>query len=114
MGISFASADLGFPDLYRTLQDGTRVFIPRGGSQWGGLMPETGKFKGTQAPWCYNPSYFAPGHYRLFRDFLAEHWEHAFEQYLPAYVNGSKTSSSQLGAAFDGSIIGGYNMLYHS
>merc|ERR1712190_295860 len=84
------------------------------GSQWGGLMPETGKFKGTQAPWCYNPSYFAPGHYRLFRDFLAEHWEHAFEQYLPAYVNGSKTSSSQLGAAFDGSIIGGYNMLYHS
>lgn len=112
--ISFASADLGFPDLYRTMKDGTRVFIPRGGSQWGGLMPETGTFKSTQAPWCYNPSYFAPGHYRLFSDFATTHWKTAFDAYLPAKLDGSKTSVAELGDAFDGTVIGGYNMLYHS
>jgi hypothetical protein len=112
--IAFASADLGFPGLYRTIDDGTRVFVPKGGSQWGGLLSDTGKFASSQAGGCYNPSYFAPGHYRTFRDFVATHWTSGFESYLPSHLDGTATSSSELQAAFDGAIVGGYNLLQHS
>uniref|UniRef100_A0A7S0FTU6 Apple domain-containing protein n=1 Tax=Pyrodinium bahamense TaxID=73915 RepID=A0A7S0FTU6_9DINO len=112
--IAFASADLGFPDLYRTLPDGTRIFVPKGGSQWGGLLPEQGEFKSSQQAWCYNPSYFAPGHYRVFRDYTKKHWKSSFDSYLPPHLDGTRTSVADLTAAFNGAIIAGYNILYYS
>lgn len=112
--IAFASADLGFPGLYRTLSDGTKVYVPKGGSQWGGLLSDSGKFSSSQAGGCYNPSYFAPGHYRTFRDFIATHWISTFNSYLPPNVDGTATTSLELQAAFDGAIVGGYNLLQHS
>lgn len=112
--IAFASADLGFPDLYRTLPDGTKMYVPKGGSAWGGLTPPHGRFKTSQQPWCYNPSYFAPGHYRVFRDFLKEYWEATYDSYLPPHLDGSPTSLDDLTAAFNGAIVAGYNILYRS
>jgi len=112
--ISFASADLGFPDLYRTLPNGQRMFVPKGGSQWGGLLPTEGPFKSTQEPWCYNPSYFAPGHYRVFRDFVRKHWRREFDTYLPKHLDGSSSTLQEMVGAFDGSITAGYNILYYS
>jgi len=112
--ISFASADLGFPDLYRTLPNGQRMFVPKGGSQWGGLLPTEGKFKSTQEPWCYNPSYFAPGHYRVFRDFARKYWKREFDTYLPKHLDGNPSTLQEMLAAYDGSISAGYNILYYS
>jgi len=112
--IAFASADLGFPDLYRTLPDGTKLFVPKGGSQWGGLLPEQGKFKSSQEAWCYNPSYFAPGHYRAFRDYAKKHWRPSFDAYLPPHLDGSRSTVADLTAAFNGAVIAGYNILYYS
>jgi len=112
--ISFASADLGFPDLYRTLPNGQRMFVPKGGSQWGGLLPMEGQFKSSQEPWCYNPSYFAPGHYRVFRDFARKHWKREFDAYLPKHLDDSPSTLQEMVAAFDGSITAGYNILYYS
>jgi len=112
--ISFASADLGFPDLFRTLPDGNKVFVPKGGSQWGGLLPEQGKFKSSQEAWCYNPSYFAPGHYRVFRDFATKHWKQGFDAYLPLHLDGTRTSLLDLTTAFNGAVTAGYNILYYA
>jgi len=114
--ISFASADLGFPDLYRTLPDGRRVYVPKLGSQWGGLTPPGGKFvRERHVPdWCYSPAYFAPAHYRIFRDFAKDNWKPEYDEYLPPHLNGSKTSMQQLADAFDGAILAGYNILYYS
>merc|ERR1719221_2368914 len=112
--ISFASADLGFPDLYRTLPDGTRLFVPKGGSDWGGLLPASGPFGSSQQTWCYNPSYFAPGHYRTFRDFAKKRWNPAFDAYLPKHLDGSASSLSELLNAFDGAVTAGYNLLYYA
>lgn len=56
------SKDLGFPDLYRVLPGGEKVFVPKMGSMWGGLTPEFGSYRTTQQPWCYSPGYFAPAH----------------------------------------------------
>lgn len=112
--IAFASADLGFPDMYRVLPDGKRVYVPKAGSQWGGLTPPGGRFKAKGPEWCYNPSYFAPAHYRTFRDFVKTHWRKSFDAYLPPRLNGSKTSADDLMDAFDGAILGGYNILYYS
>mmetsp|Transcript_80962 Transcript_80962/g.196302 ORF Transcript_80962/g.196302 Transcript_80962/m.196302 type:complete len:642 (+) Transcript_80962:51-1976(+) len=112
--ISVASADLGFPDLYRTLPDGTKVFVPKGGSMWGGLAPSEGRFKTTLEPGCINPSYFSPASYRLFRDFVKAHWKFNFDKYLPPHLNGDKSTLFELMEAFDGAVIGGYNLLYRS
>eukprot|EP00419_Tripos_fusus_P007107 CAMPEP_0172695734 /NCGR_PEP_ID=MMETSP1074-20121228/27555_1 /TAXON_ID=2916 /ORGANISM="Ceratium fusus, Strain PA161109" /LENGTH=819 /DNA_ID=CAMNT_0013516393 /DNA_START=15 /DNA_END=2474 /DNA_ORIENTATION=+ len=112
--ISFASADLGFPDLYRTLPDGQRMFVPKGGSLWGGLLPTEGPFKGVQEPWCYNPSYFAPGHYRVFRDYVHKYWRREFDPYLPKHLDGKPSTLQEMVAAFDGAITAGYNLLYYS
>merc|ERR1712137_582938 len=112
--ISFASGDLGFPDLYRTLADGTKVFVPKGGSQWGGLLSDVGKWSSSQAGGCYNPSYFAPGHYRVFRDFVVSHWRSEFSAYLPPHLDGPASTMQELTEAFDGAIIAGYNLLEHS
>uniref|UniRef100_A0A7S1M4P1 Cellulase n=1 Tax=Alexandrium catenella TaxID=2925 RepID=A0A7S1M4P1_ALECA len=112
--IAFASADLGFPDVYRILPDGTKAFVPKGGSQWGGLLPEHGKYKSSQEAWCYNPAYFAPGHYRTFRDFAKKHWKTSFDAYLPPHLDGSRPSMVDLAAAFDGTVTAGYNILYYS
>jgi len=112
--IAFASADLGFPDLHRTLGDGTRAFLPKGGSQWGGLLPPSGKYSSAQQAWCYNPSYFAPGHYRSFRDFARAHWRPAFDAYLPPRLGGAPTSLADLVLALNGAVNAGYNMLYRS
>jgi hypothetical protein len=112
--ISFASADLGFPDLYRTLPNGQRMFVPKGGSQWGGLLPAEGPFKSSQEPWCYNPSYFAPGHYRVFRDFARKYWKREFDTYLPKHLDGSPSTVQEMVAAYDGSITAGYNIMYYS
>lgn len=112
--VAFASADLGFPELYRNVSDGTRVFVPKGGSQWGGLLPDDGKFKSAQGAGCYNPSYFAPAHYRTFRNFVSDHWKSDFKTYLPKYISGGLTSSVELQRAFDGAVIAGYNLLERS
>jgi hypothetical protein len=112
--ITFASTDLGFPDLFRSLPDGSRMFVPKGGSDWGGLTPESGIFGASQQPWCYNPSYFAPGHYRVFRDFVQKYWTSDFDSYLPPYLDGTPTTMKELVASFDGAVTAGYNILYHS
>lgn len=112
--ISFASADLGFPDLYRVLPDGTKIFVPKLGSMWGGLLPATGKYKSKQEPWCYSPGYFAPAHYRTMRNFVNDHWKEAFNDYLPKHEDGTLTSAKELSAAFDSAVIAGYNILWFS
>lgn len=112
--IAFASADLGFPDLYRTLPDGTRVFVPKGGSSWGGLLPPSGKFGTTREPWCYSPGHFAPAHYRTFRDFVSGVWTDEFDKFLPARLDGTRTELGELVEAFDGAVLAGYNILYRS
>lgn len=112
--IAFASGDLGFPDLYRTLGDGTKVFVPKGGSQWGGLLSDSGQWSSSQAGGCYNPSYFAPGHYRAFRDFVASHWKPSYDAYLPPHLDGSPSTVAELRESFDGAVIGGYNLLERS
>merc|ERR1719336_875917 len=94
--ISFASADLGFPDMYRTLPDGAKMFVPRLGSMWGGLTPEKGKYKTKQQPWCFSPGYFAPAHYRSFRDFVVSNWKKDFDDYLPPHEDGSLSSLDEL------------------
>merc|ERR1719433_1510570 len=94
--IATASADLGFPDLHRTLPDGTKVFVPKGGSGWGGLVPSKGRFKSSTGSGCVNPAYFAPASYRLFRDFAKAHWKPSFDEYLPPHLNGKKTTLSEL------------------
>jgi hypothetical protein len=90
------------------------MFVPKGGSQWGGLLPTEGKFKSTQEPWCYNPSYFAPGHYRVFRDFARKYWKREFDTYLPKHLDGNPSTLQEMLAAYDGSISAGYNILYYS
>jgi hypothetical protein len=112
--IAFASSDLGFPEVYRTLPGGERVFVPKGGSAWGGLLPPKGLYKTTQDPWCYSPGYFAPAHYRIFRDFVHNHWRPEFDEYLPPYLDGTATSRVELEDAFRGAVTAGYNILYHS
>lgn len=112
--IAVASVDLGFPDLYRTLPDGSRVFVPKGGSLWGGLTPEEGPHKTEMQPWCYSPSYFAPGHYRLFREFAEQRWKPEFDSYLPLRLDSSQTTRDELVEAFTGAITGGYNLLFRS
>merc|ERR1740121_613718 len=112
--ISFASADLGYPDMYRTLPDGSRIFVPRLGSMWGGLTPEKGPYKTKQQPWCFSPGYFAPAHYRTFRDFITRHWRKEFDDYLPQHLDGSPTSMGELVGAFNSVVIAGYNILYYS
>lgn len=112
--ISFASGDLGFPDMYRTLSDGTKAFVPKGGSQWGGLVPATGKWNSSQAPGCYNPSYFAPGHYKLFRDYVKANWKKDYDDYLPPHMDGSASTVEELQESFDGAVVAGYNLLQYS
>jgi len=112
--IAFASADLGFPDLYRTLSGGERIFVPKMGSTWGGLTPETGTYKTQQLPWCYSPGYFAPAHYRTFRDFARSRWRPKFKSYLPKHINSKPSTLEELLAAFDGAVTSGYNILYYS
>jgi len=112
--IAVVSADLGFPDLYRTLPDGTKVFVPKGGSKWGGLSPADGKFKSSFNHGCINPSYFAPASYRLMRDFAKKHWKPEFDAYLPPHIGGEKSSLTELVEAFNGAIIAGYNLFYRS
>jgi len=112
--ISFASADLGFPDMYRTLPDGSRIFVPRLGSMWGGLTPEDGPYKTKQQPWCFSPGYFAPAHYRSFRDFISAHWKKDFDEYLPKQVDGTLTFLDDLVGAFNSVVVAGYNILYYS
>mmetsp|Transcript_104227 Transcript_104227/g.293416 ORF Transcript_104227/g.293416 Transcript_104227/m.293416 type:complete len:742 (+) Transcript_104227:73-2298(+) len=112
--IAFAVVDLGFPDLFRSLPDGTRVFVPKGGSEWGGLAPPSGQFATTKHPWCYGPSYFAPAHYRVFRDFVAYRWEPHFNSYLPSRLSGEATSREDLQVALHGAITAGYNLLYYA
>jgi hypothetical protein len=112
--IAFASADLGFPDVYRTLPGGRRMFVVKGGSSWGGLLPPGGKYKSSQETWCYSPGYFAPGHYRVFRDFVTRHWKPAFEEYLPPHVGSTPSTLEELREAFDGAVVAGYNILYHA
>lgn len=114
--IAFASADLGFPDLYRTLPDGKRVYVPKAGSQWGGLTPPYGKYKRERGvpDWCYAPSYFAPAHYRTFRNFVKNNWVAQFDEYLPPHLDGTPTHIQDLTAAFDAANLAGYNILYYS
>lgn len=112
--ISFASADLGFPDLYRTLPDGTKIFVPKCGSMWGGLTPPEGDYKANQEPWCYSPGYFAPAHYRSFRDFAKAHWSPEFADYLPQHQDNTTTSLEELLEALDSAVTAGYNILYYS
>jgi len=112
--IAFASADLGFPDMYRTLPDNRKVFVPKLGSMWGGLLPPGGKFKTKQEPWCFSPGYFAPAHYRAFRDFMRSRWRSSFEPYLPQHLDGQASTLEELLDAFDGAVTAGYNILYYS
>jgi len=112
--ISFASADLGFPDLYRVLPGGEKVFVPKMGSMWGGLLPEHGKYKTKQQPWCYSPGYFAPAHFRTMRNFVMKHWKPEYAEYLPKRLNGDSTSLMEMVEAFDSAITAGYNILYYS
>jgi len=113
--ISFASADLGFPDLYRTLPNGKKMFVPKLGSMWGGLLPPGGKYKTKQEPWCYSPGYFAPAHLRSFRDFAKRYWKKSFNDYMPKHLDGGKLSTlEELLEAFDSAVVAGYNILYYS
>jgi hypothetical protein len=112
--VAFTSADLGFPDLYRTLPSGEKVFTPKGGSYWGGLLPTEGRYRSLGVPWCYAPGYFSPGHYRIFRDFAALNWNPEFDGYLPPHQDGSKTAVLDLVAALDSAVTAGYNLLYYS
>jgi len=61
-----------------------------------------------------NPAYFAPASYRLFRDFAKAHWRSNFDKYLPPHLNGDKSTISELLEAFDGAVVGGYNLLYRT
>lgn len=112
--IAFTSADLGFPDLYRTLPGGEKVYVTKLGSMWGGLLAKDGKYKTTQQAWCYSPGYFAPAHYRTFRDFLIKFWKPAFDDYLPPHEDGYPTTLEELVEALDSTIVSGYNLLYYS
>jgi len=112
--IAFASADLGFPDIYRTLPGGERIFVPKMGSTWGGLTPDTGAYKTQQSPWCYSPGYFGPAHYRTFRDFARSRWRPQFANYLPKHLNAQPSTLEELLMAFDGAVTSGYNILYYS
>jgi len=112
--IAFVSADLGFPSLYRTLPNGKRMFVPKGGSHWGGLLPPGGKFKTAQEPWCTSPNYFAPAHYRAFRDFAKTKWSPSFNAYLPKHAGGSPSSLQELTEALESAVTAGYNILYRS
>jgi len=112
--IAYASADVGFPDLYRSLPDGTKVFVPKGGSDWGGLLPGGGKYKTTGHTWCYSPGYFGPSAYRMMRDFAKRNWSPRFDSYLPKRQSGAATSVGDLTEAFDGAVTAGYNILYRS
>jgi len=112
--ISFASADLGFPDLYRTLPGGEIIYVPKLGSMWGGLLPPHGKYNTKQQPWCYSPGYFAPAHYRTFRDFAASNWKKEFDEYLPHRLNDKPTSLNEMVLAFDSAVLAGYNILHFS
>jgi len=112
--ISFSSADLGFPDMYRILPDGSKAFVPKMGSMWGGLTPEEGKFATNQHPWCYGPGYFAPAAYRTFRDFARSHWREEFNDYLPQRLDGTYIGLEDLLLAFDSAVNTGYNILYYS
>merc|ERR1719204_1806384 len=112
--IAFASADLGFPDMYRTLPDQRKVFVPKLGSMWGGLLPPGGKFKTKQEPWCYSPGYFAPAHYRAFRDFAWQNWRMKFADYLPPHLDGTPSTVEELVEAFESAVTTGYNILYYS
>jgi len=109
--IAFTSADLGFPDLYRTLPGGEVIYVPKLGSMWGGLLPPHGKFKTKQQPWCYSPGYFAPAHFRTFRDFVTAHWQVEHNEYLPRFLDGSPTSMQGMTAALDSAVTAGYNIL---
>jgi len=112
--IAFASADLGFPDLYRVLPGGEKAFVPKMGSMWGGLLPEDGAFKTQQNPWCYSPGYFAPAHYRTFRDFARQNWRKKFADYLPPHLDGTPSTVEELVEAFESAVTTGYNILYYS
>mmetsp|Transcript_28825 Transcript_28825/g.83443 ORF Transcript_28825/g.83443 Transcript_28825/m.83443 type:complete len:832 (-) Transcript_28825:166-2661(-) len=112
--ISFASADLGFPDLYRILPNGEKIYVPKLGSMWGGLLPEHGKFKTLQQPWCYSPGYFAPAHYRTMRDFALKHWKKEYNDYMPNTLAGKPTTLDEMAEAFDSAVTAGYNILYYS
>jgi len=112
--ISFASADIGFPDLYRTLPHGEKVYVPKLGSMWGGLLPPGGKYKTAQQAWCFSPGYFAPAHYRTFRDFLIKHWQKEFDDYMPPHSDGSPTTLDEMVQAFNSAIVSGYNLLWYS
>lgn len=112
--IAFASADLGYPDLYRALSDGTKVFVPKLGSMRGGLTPEEGKFRTSWAPWCYSPGSFAPAHYRSFRDFAKANWQEDFDTYLPKHMDGTASSLEELLEALDSAVLAGYNILRHA
>jgi len=112
--VAFASADLGFPDMFRVLPDGTVIYVPKLGSQWGGLTPAKGKFRSAKQPWCYSPGYFAPAHYRAFRDFLLKHWQDSYLEYLPPRLDGTSTTLLLLIEAFDSAVTAGYNLLYYS
>jgi len=112
--ISVASADLGFPDVYRTLPDGTKVFVPKGGSMWGGLLPSQGRFNSSFNAGCVNPSYMAPAHYRLFRDFAKLHWKPSYDVYLPNHLTGARSTLKELMEAFDGAVVASYNLLERS
>lgn len=48
------------------LANGQHMCVPEGGSQWGGLFRTEGRSNRRKShAWCYNPSYFAPGHHYL-------------------------------------------------
>eukprot|EP00446_Apocalathium_sp_SHHI-4_P078345 CAMPEP_0177575008 /NCGR_PEP_ID=MMETSP0369-20130122/79359_1 /TAXON_ID=447022 ORGANISM="Scrippsiella hangoei-like, Strain SHHI-4" /NCGR_SAMPLE_ID=MMETSP0369 /ASSEMBLY_ACC=CAM_ASM_000364 /LENGTH=353 /DNA_ID=CAMNT_0019063213 /DNA_START=30 /DNA_END=1092 /DNA_ORIENTATION=+ len=81
---------------------------------WGGLLPPGGKYKTAQQAWCYSPGYFAPAHYRTFRDFLIKHWQKEFDDYMPPHSDGSPTTLDEMVQAFNSAIVSGYNLLWYS
>jgi hypothetical protein len=75
-----------------------KMFLWRGGSCWGGYDTTSGD---PNRDLCINPSYFSPGQYRLFRNYLKK-----YPTYIPTGYN-----LTELTDVIESSITWGYNTL---
>lgn len=74
------------------------MFLWRGGSCWGGYDTSSGD---DNRDLCINPSYFAPGQWRLFRNYMIKYKEHVPTEFkVDDLVN-----------VFNSSLVWGYNTL---
>jgi len=76
------------------------MYLWRGGSCWGGYDTTSGDLN---RDLCINPSYFSPGQWRIFRDYLLK-----YNKYVP-----SQFDATTLAQVVNSSIVWGYNLIEH-